>query len=62
MTLEASRILDSGVKIPYLLTLVRGETLSLLDIFSAEVGSTTSDHLNRIILDLGTYFFLLMHC
>ena len=62
MTLEASRILDSGVKIPYLLKLVRGEQLSQLDILSAVVGSTTSEHLNRIILDLGTYFFLIMQC
>ena len=30
--------------------------------FFVEVGSTTTTHLNRNILGLGTYFFLLMRC
>ena len=35
--------------------LLRGEALHQLDMLYAEVGSTTTDHLNLIILGLGTY-------
>ena len=53
MTLEASRTLYDGLKIQYIHTLVRGEALKQLEMFSVEVGSTTTEKLNLIILVLG---------
>ena len=57
MTLEASATIASAANIHYLCTLVRGEALVHIDMLSAEVVSTTSEHLKSIILGLGTYFF-----
>ena len=54
MTLEASGTLAAGANIQYLCTLVRGKALCQLDIFSVEVVSMTTEHLNLIILGLGT--------
>ena len=62
MTLGASVALTAGAKIPYLSTLVCGEYLYQIDMFSAQVGSTTSEHLKSIILVLVTYFFLVIVC
>ena len=45
MTLEASATIASGANIHYLCTLVRGEALVHIDMLSAEVVSTTSEHL-----------------
>ena len=60
MTLKASVMLTSGVKIQYLCTLVCGEALHQFDTFYYEVGSDTPENLTSIILGLGAYFFLLM--
>ena len=43
--------------INYICTLLRGEVLCQLATLFIEVGSTTTTHLNHIILGLGTYFF-----
>ena len=55
ITLEVSGILAYVANIHYLCMLLRGEALHQLDMLYAEVGSTTTDHLNLIILGLGTY-------
>ena len=56
LTLKVSVTLASATKIQYLRTLVCGKALHQLDMLSFEVGSTTTDPLNLIILGLGTYF------
>ena len=56
LTLKVSVTLASATKIKYLRTLVCGKALHQLDMLSFEVGSTTTDPLNLIILGLGTYF------
>ena len=56
MTIESSQTLVDNVKIKYLCTLVRGEALTHFDTLSAEVGSTISENLDKIILGLGMYF------
>ena len=61
MTLKASGTLTASAKIQYIHTLLRGEALRQLEAFSIDMGSTTTTHLNQIILSLGTYFSLLMH-
>ena len=58
MTLEDLRTITANAKIKYLCTLLCGETLHQFDTLCDQVGSTTTTHLNRIILGLGTYFFL----
>ena len=50
-------MLNSGVNIQYLHTLVRVEVLHHFDTFSDEVGSVTPENLMSITLGLGTYFF-----
>ena len=57
MTLEASGTLTDGANVPYVCMLVRGKAVYQLEIFSVEVVSTTTEHLNLINLGLGTYFF-----
>ena len=57
MTLKASRILVASAIIQYLRTLLRGEALHQFDTLSIEAGSTNSEALKSIILDLGTYLF-----
>ena len=49
MTLEASGTLTSGAKIQHLHTLVCGEVLCQLDIFSVGVGSNISVNLKLVI-------------
>ena len=61
-TLKASVMLDASAKIQYLCMLISGEALHQLDMLSVKLVSTTIEHLNHIILGLGTYFFLLMRC
>ena len=56
-TLEAPGTLDDGAKIQYLCMIVHGEALNKLDMLSVGVGIATTEHLNLIILGLGTYFF-----
>ena len=60
MTLKTTVILSFGTNIYYLCMLVCGEFLCHIYMFYAEVGITTSNNLNFIILDLYAYFFLLM--
>ena len=57
MMLKDSGDITDSAKTKYLCTLLRGEALHQLDTFCVEAGSTTTTHLNRIILGLGTYFF-----
>ena len=57
MTLEASGMLADNANIQYIRTLLCGKALRHLDMMSVEVGSTTTTHLNLIILVLYTYFF-----
>ena len=54
--------LASGTNIQYICTIVCVEELRKLDMLSIGVVNTTSEHLKIVILDLGTYFFLLMCC
>ena len=60
MTIEALGTLLASKQIQYHCTLVRGEVWYQFEMFSAEVGSNTSENLKLIVLGLGTYFFLLM--
>ena len=62
MTLEAFRTLTAGAKNQRICMLVRGEALHQLDGFSVEVWSTTTEHLNLIILGYVRTLFLLMLC
>ena len=56
MTLKASGTLAAGAEIQYLCNLVSGKALRQLGTFSVDVISTTTEHLNLVILVLGTYF------
>ena len=56
ITIKAPGTLAVTTKINYLRTMVRGKVLRQLDILSREVGSTATEHLNLIILGLGTDF------
>ena len=60
MTLEAKGALAASTKIQYMCTLLCVKSLHKLDTFSFVLGSTTTTYLNCNVLDLGTYFFLLM--
>ena len=62
MTIDASEKIVPSAKIKYFCMLVHEEDLCRFDMFSTEVGSTTSENLKSIILGLGTYFFLLIRC
>ena len=62
MTLEASGTLAASANLQYLRTILCGEALRQFDNLCVQVGSTTTTHLIWIILGLGMYFFLLMHC
>ena len=57
MTLGDSGSLAANAKIQYLRTLLRGESVHILDNVFVTVGSATTKKLNRNILGLGTYFF-----
>ena len=59
ITLKASGSHTTSAKIQYLLTLLHGEAIRQIDTLCVEVGSTNTTHLNRIILGLCTYFFLI---
>ena len=61
MSLKDSGTLYANANIQYFCTILRGEALHQFDTLCAEAGSTTKTHLNRVILDLVTSFFLLMH-
>ena len=52
--------LNSIVKLHYMCMLLHGEALHKFDTLCAQVGSINTTHLNRIMLGLSTYFFLLM--
>ena len=56
-TLKASGTLTTGADIQYICILLCGKALRQIDTFSAEVLSTTSEHLKSSILGLGMYFF-----
>ena len=57
MTLESLETLAAKEKLQYLCAILRGEALCQFDTLFAKVGSTTTTHLNRVVLGLGTYFF-----
>ena len=54
MTVKASGALDTSTNILHLCTLLYGKALRQIDTLSIDVGSTTTTHLNCIILGLGT--------
>ena len=58
MTLVVSGTLRYNTKLQYLCTIICVEALRQFDDFFDKVGSTTTAHLNRVILVLGTYFSL----
>ena len=60
MTLEASGTLASSAKIQYICRVLCGEALHQFDTLCAQVESTNTTHLNRMILGLGAYFFRYM--
>ena len=62
ITLEASVLLTSSANIKSICMLLYVEALHQLGTLSVELVCTTMTHVNRIILVLGTYFFLLMIC
>ena len=49
-------MLVANAKIQYFFALLCGEKLHQFDTLSAEVGSTISENLDKIILGLGMYF------
>ena len=53
---------SSRCNIQYICTLLHGESLFQIDTLCVKVGSTTTTHLNCIILGLGMYFPLLIYC
>ena len=57
MTLEATGALTSSAKIQYMCTLLHVKAIHRIFTLYVELVSTTTTHVNRIILDLGTYFF-----
>ena len=59
MTPEALDKLFSSVKLHYLPTVLHGKAPCQIDTFYDQTGSTNTPHLNRIILGVGTYFYLL---
>ena len=62
ISLKASGTLAASANIQCFRALLHDKALCQLDTFSVEVVTTTIAHLNRIILGLGDYFFLLMCC
>ena len=56
MNLAASGAMDTGTKIKYLRTLVRGEALRQFDSLSADVKSTEKVNTKYIIKGLALYF------
>ena len=56
MTLAASGMLDTGTKIQYLCSLVRGEALRQFDLLSADVESTQTSNVEDIMKGLAQYF------
>ena len=54
MNFKASGTISGSKNIHHLYKLLRGEALHQLATFSVELISTTTTHLNRIILGLGT--------
>ena len=62
MGLDASGPLKASPNIQYLCTLIRGKSLREFGTLCAHIVNTTTIHMNQIILDIGTYFSLLMPC
>ena len=58
MTLAASRTLEMGSRIEYLIALVHFESLHQFDSFSAEMESTETLNMEYIIKGLASYFYL----
>ena len=52
--LEASGTISTKKNLQYFCKLLHGEVLHMFDSFYAQVGSTTTAHLNRVIMSLGT--------
>ena len=57
MTLAASGTMETGAKIKYLCTLVRGEELRQFDSLSSDVQGANPLTLETIVLGLDSYFF-----
>ena len=57
MMLKVLGMLSASTKRKYLRTLLCGRALHQFATFHAQVGSTDTKHLNRIVLGLGTYLF-----
>ena len=62
INIKASGTLVASVNIQCLSMLVHEEAFHKFYMFSAEVGSTTSENLKSINLGLGTYFCMLTRC
>ena len=62
MKLGASVTLTVGDKIKYLRTFLCGKALHEFETLCNQVVNIIIMHLNKILLGLGTYFFLLMPC
>ena len=62
MKIEDSGTLSDISKLHYLCKILCDEALRQFDTLCAQVGSTTTTNLKRIIVGLGAYFFLLMRC
>ena len=56
ITLDASGPLSENAKLQYLHTIIHGEAQYQFDTFCAQVGCMAMEHLNQVILGLGTYF------
>ena len=56
MTIDASGILAGNTNLHYLRALLFGQELRQFDTLCDQVGNTTMEHLNQLILDLGMYF------
>ena len=62
VTLNTSGTIASSLKIHYLHTLLRGESVRQIDMLSIELESTTISHLNSIFLGLSMHFSLVIYC
>ena len=56
--IDPSEMLETNLKIQYIINLLHGEELFHYDTLCDQVEITTMAHLNQLILGLGTYFFL----
>ena len=62
MTLKVSGILGANKKLQYLRTILRGKALQKLKFLCLHIVSMTVTNLNHVVLGLGMYSPLTMHC